>query len=93
MDPLSLLWLFLILILHTPGGLVIAARQIAAALANHDGRHGEVPVMTRSGLSAKSFAQSGDFFGCCSPESRDYPYEVVHMPCGNYSRDGHVAAR
>ena len=56
LDPLSLLWLFLSLILHTPGGLVIAARQIAAALANHDGRHGEVPVMTRSGLSAKSFA-------------------------------------
>jgi ClpP class serine protease len=26
------------LILHTPGGLVIAARQIAAALADHDGR-------------------------------------------------------
>jgi ClpP class serine protease len=26
------------LILHTPGGLVIAARQIAAALADHDGK-------------------------------------------------------
>jgi len=26
------------IILHTPGGLVIAARQIAAALADHDGR-------------------------------------------------------
>jgi ClpP class serine protease len=26
------------LILHTPGGMVIAARQIAAALADHDGR-------------------------------------------------------
>jgi ClpP class serine protease len=33
-----LLWLFLILILHTPGGLVIAARQVAAALASHDGK-------------------------------------------------------
>src|SRR5688500_20354022 len=26
------------IILHTPGGLVIAAQQIAAALAGHDGR-------------------------------------------------------
>jgi ClpP class serine protease len=26
------------IVLHTPGGLVIAARQIAAALADHDGR-------------------------------------------------------
>jgi ClpP class serine protease len=26
------------IILHTPGGLVVAARQIAAALADHDGR-------------------------------------------------------
>src|SRR5258707_4876051 len=26
------------IILHTPGGMVIAARQIAAALADHDGR-------------------------------------------------------
>ena len=26
------------IVLHTPGGMVIAARQIAAALADHDGR-------------------------------------------------------
>jgi len=26
------------IVLHAPGGMVIAARQIAAALADHDGR-------------------------------------------------------
>lgn len=68
------------IILHTPGGLVVAARQIAAALADHDGRvTAVVPHYAMSGgtliaLAADEIVMDGHAaLGPVDPQLGQYP--------------------
>ena len=79
------------IVLHTPGGMVIAARQIAAALADHDGRvTAVVPHYAMSGGTLISLAadeiviDSHSVLGPVDPQLGEYPaaslVEVARMP-------------
>jgi ClpP class serine protease len=68
------------IILHTPGGMVIAARQIAAALADHDGRvTAVVPHYAMSGGTLIALAadeiliESHAALGPVDPQLGQYP--------------------
>jgi ClpP class serine protease len=79
------------IILHTPGGMVIAARQIASALADHDGRvTAVVPHYAMSGGTLIALAcdeirvESHASLGPVDPQLGQYPaaslVEVAERP-------------
>jgi ClpP class serine protease len=62
------------IILHTPGGLVLAARQIAAALADHDGKvTAVVPHYAMSGGTLIALAALGPI----DPQITQYPASTL----------------
>jgi ClpP class serine protease len=72
------------IILHTPGGLVLAARQIAAALADHDGRiTAVVPHYAMSGGTMVALAadeilvDAHAALGPIDPQVNQYPAASV----------------
>src|SRR3954468_8366269 len=79
------------IILHTPGGMVLAARQIAAALADHDGKvTAVVPHYAMSGGTLIALAadeiviESHAALGPVDPQLGQYParslIEVAESP-------------